>query len=128
MAGSGMCTGGRIKHHLMHNIERPESTILFVGYQARGTLGRQILERTPEVRIYGKFYKVRAQIAQIEGFSGHAGREDLLRWLNAFQAPPRRLFLTHGEEDAALSLAQFLKDERHWRAEVPNYEDSVELD
>jgi len=128
MAGSGMCTGGRIKHHLMHNIERPESTILFVGYQAGGTLGRQILERTPEVRIYGKFYKVRAQIAQIEGFSGHAGRGDLLRWLNAFQAPPRRLFLTHGEEDAALSLAQFLKDQNHWQAEVPKYEDIIELD
>lgn len=128
MAGSGMCTGGRIKHHLTYNIERPESTILFVGYQARETLGRQILEGRPEVRIYGKPYKVRAHIAQIEGFSGHADKDDLLRWLKAFEQPPRRLFLTHGEGDAALSLAKLIEEQSGWSVVVPFYRDAYELE
>jgi len=128
MAGSGMCTGGRIKHHLTYNIERPESTILFVGYQARETLGRQILEGRPEVRIYGKPFKVRAQISQIEGFSGHADQADLLRWLKAFKQPPRRLFITHGEEEAALSLAKLIEEQNGWLVTVPRYRDVYELD
>jgi metallo-beta-lactamase family protein len=128
MAGSGMCTGGRIKHHLTYNIGRSESTILFVGYQARETLGRQILEGKPEVRIYGKPYKVRAQIAQIEGFSGHADQADLMRWLKAFKQPPRRLFLTHGEEEAALSLAKLIEEQCGWSVAVPSYRDIYELD
>jgi len=128
MAGSGMCTGGRIKHHLTNNIGRPESTILFVGYQARETLGRQILDRRPEVRILGKFYRVQAEIAQIEGFSAHAGREDLLRWLAAFKSPPRRLFITHGEEEASIGLARYIEDRSHWAVAVPEYEDVFDLD
>ena len=128
LAGSGMCTGGRIKHHLALNISRPESTILFVGYQARATLGRQILEGRPEVRINGLPFAVRARIAQIHGFSGHAGRSDLLRWLNAFRILPRRLFLVHADEDAALGLAEALGRERKWEIAVPRYLEEFELE
>ncbi|MFH1920577.1 MAG: MBL fold metallo-hydrolase [Planctomycetota bacterium] len=127
MAGSGMCTGGRIKHHLRQNITRPESTLLFVGYQVRGTLGRQILEGNPEVRIHGRTSPVRARVEQIHGFSGHADRNSLLRWLAAFKPPPRRLFLTHGEEEATLSLADRVRDELGLPADVPEYQQEVEL-
>jgi len=127
MAGSGMCTGGRIKHHLSQNVQRPESTILFVGYQASGTLGRLILERKPEVRINGQTLRLRARIAQIFGFSGHADRTGLLRWLETFKTAPRRLFLTHGEEDAALSLASHIAREKRWDVEVPRYDEAFDL-
>jgi metallo-beta-lactamase family protein len=127
LAGSGMCTGGRIKHHLMHNIERPECTVVFVGYQARHTLGRQILEGQPEVRINGQKFRVLAQVAQIEGFSGHADKADLLRWLRAFKKPPQCVFLTHGEEEISLNLATFLESQG-WPVTVPHYQETYELD
>jgi metallo-beta-lactamase family protein len=128
MATSGMCTAGRIKHHLRQNIRRPESTILFVGYQVRGTLGRQILEGNPMVRIHGRQWPVRARVEQIHGFSGHADRGALLRWLSALQEPPRRLFLTHGEEEGALSLADRVRNDMHWEVDVPEYKQQVELE
>ena len=127
MAGSGMCTAGRIKFHLRQNIERPESALLFVGYQVRGTLGRQIIEGDPEVRIHGRTWSVRARVEQIHGFSGHADRGGLLRWLGSFKAPPRRLFLTHGEEEGALSLAERVRADMGWEVEVPEYQDEVDL-
>jgi len=127
MASSGMCTGGRIKHHLRRNLVRPECTVLFVGYQVRGTLGRQILEGNPQVRIHGRPWRVRARIEQIHGFSGHADRGALVRWLSALNQPPRRLFLTHGEEEAALALADRVRDQKGWEVEVPEYQEEVEL-
>jgi metallo-beta-lactamase family protein len=127
MAGSGMCTGGRIKHHLVHNISRPESTILFVGYQALGTLGRHILDGKSEVRIHGKNHPVRAKVAQIQGFSAHAGRRDLFRWLDAFRSPPARLFLTHGEKESAHSLAELIRKKKRWKVTTPRYLDEWEL-
>ncbi len=127
MATSGMCTAGRIKHHLTHNIQRPESTIVFVGYQVSGTLGRQILEGNPQVRIHGRLWKVRARIAQIHGFSGHADRSAILRWLGGFRVPPRRLFLTHGEEQVSLSLAAQIRESIEWQVSVPEYLQQVEL-
>ena len=121
MAGSGMCTGGRIKHHLVHNIGRPESTVLFVGYQARGTLGRILLERPREARILGRSHPVRARIERINGFSAHADRDELLEWLSNFQKPPRKLFVIHGEEESALSLAEAVWDRSGWETIVPEY-------
>lgn len=122
MAGSGMCTGGRVKHHLTHNISRPESTILFVGYQAEGTLGREILERRPVVRILGRLLAVRARVEQIHGFSGHADQRTLLRWLDNFRKRPSRLFLTHGDKNVILSFAAYLENERGWNNIcVPDY-------
>ena len=127
MATSGMCTAGRIKFHLRRNISRPESTLLFVGYQGRGTLGRQILDGKPIVRIHGRQWKVQARVEQIDGFSGHADRAGLLRWLGYFQKPPRHLFLTHGEHDEALSLAEHVRKEMGWEVSVPQYQDAVQL-
>jgi metallo-beta-lactamase family protein len=127
MAGSGMCTGGRIKHHLVNNIGRPESTILFVGYQAVGTLGRQIIERTPEVRIFGQPRPVRARIEQLHSFSGHADRSGLLRWLGHFQPPRPTLFLTHGDKKVVDALSESLRKERGFQVVVPGYKDVQEF-
>jgi metallo-beta-lactamase family protein len=121
-----MCTGGRIKHHLAANIGRPESTILFVGYQAFGTLGRQILDRAPEVRILGRMHTVRAQVQRIHGFSAHADRDELLRWL-AGAGTPRKVFVTHGEPETANAFATLLRERRSWNAAVPTYGDTAEL-
>ncbi|OGD21315.1 MAG: MBL fold hydrolase [Candidatus Aminicenantes bacterium RBG_13_59_9] len=127
MAGSGMCTGGRIKHHLLHNISRPESTLLFVGYQAEGTLGRQITTRPPEVRIFGQPHPLKARVQQIHGLSGHADRSGLVRWVGHFQPPRPLVFLTHGENEVAQGLARYLREERHLDASVPGYRDLYEL-
>ncbi len=127
MAPSGMCTNGRIKHHLVRNITRPESTILFAGFQVHGTLGRQILDGNREVRIHGRSWPVRARIAELQGISGHADRSALLRWLGAFNAPPKRLFLTHGEEHVSVAFAEHLSATMDWQVSVPKYQDAVEL-
>jgi metallo-beta-lactamase family protein len=127
MASSGMCNAGRIKHHLKNNIERPESTILFVGHQGEGTLGRLILDGVPRVRIHGQEFSVRAQIEQIYGFSGHADHDGLMRWISHFKSPPKRVFLTHGEEQVALKLAAEIKLRLGYETEVPAFQQVVEL-
>lgn len=128
MAGSGMVTGGRVKHHLLRNIARPESTVLFVGYQASGTLGRQIIEKSPEVRLFGQTVPVKARIAKINGFSAHADRKALDRWLDAFAAPPRRLFVTHGDDEVIRNFAERVRQERGWTVEAPEYREIWDLD
>jgi len=128
MSTSGMCTAGRIKFHLRQNIGRPESTILFVGYQARGTLGRKIMDGNRDVRIHGRTLRVKAQVEQIHGFSGHADRSELLRWLGNFRQPPKRLFLTHGEKEEALGLQARLAEQLGWEISVPEYGQAVQLD
>jgi metallo-beta-lactamase family protein len=128
MAGSGMATGGRVKHHIAQNIGRPESTILFVGYQARETLGRQILEGAQEVRILGRTLPVRARVAKINGFSAYADRRGLSRWLDGFKRPPRRLFVTHGDADVAGAFAERVRQERRWTVELPEYREVWDLD
>jgi metallo-beta-lactamase family protein len=127
IAGSGMCTGGRIKHHLANNISRPECTILFVGYQAEGTLGRQILDGARSVRIHGEQRTVRARIAQIHGFSAHADRDDLLRWLSALSANPKHVFVTHGEARAAEYFCKFLREKTGYETSAPAYGTTVRL-
>jgi len=128
IAGSGMCTGGRIKHHLVTNIARRKSTVLFVGYQARGTLGRQILDGAKGVRILGRRYPVRARVAQISGFSAHADRDELVQWLSGIKDAPRRVFVTHGEEESALSFGEFIKQNMGLAVSVPEYGEQVVLD
>lgn len=126
MSTSGMCTAGRIKHHLRANIRDPNSTVLFVGYQGRGTLGRAIVEGKPEVRIHGRQYQVKARVAQIYGFSGHADRGALLKWVDGFKKPPRHVYLTHGDEESARQLAEAIRA-RGWDVSVPAYLDVVAL-
>lgn len=127
IAGSGMCTGGRIKHHLVKNIERSESTILFVGYQAVGTLGRRIVDGENRVRIQGEEYDVNARIARISGFSAHADRDELMRWLGTITTRPRRVFVIHGEPAAAEAFAEHVRTAKKWDVTVPEYQDTVTL-
>lgn len=128
IAGSGMCTGGRIKHHLVNNISRPESTILFIGYQARGTLGRRIVEGNKEVRILGQPRRVRARIEQMDGFSAHADRDELMKWLSAFKTPPRQVFVTHGESEVTEKFCGYIKEKTGWKATAPTYKSQVIID
>ena len=128
IAGSGMCTGGRVKHHLVTNISRRESTVLFVGYQAAGTLGRQIAGGSKRVRILGHHYPVRAEIAQLHSFSSHADRDGLLRWLSGLKRPPRRVFVVHGETKVATQFGRFLKEKTGWKITVPRYRTEVTLE
>ena len=128
VAGSGMCTGGRIKHHLVTNISRPESTILFVGYQAVGTLGRQIVDGAEKVRILGQHYPIRARIAQIQGFSAHADRNELLRWLSGLRRAPKHVFITHGEPEVAEGFSRLLREKTGWDTSVPEYRAEVLLE
>ena len=129
IAGSGMCTGGRIKHHLVTNIERPESTVLFVGYQAKGTLGREIVDGAEEVRLFGNMRRVRARVSRIHGFSGHADRTELARWLSALREPPRGVFLNHGELPSMEALRDYLAERAGApRAVIPQFRERVELE
>jgi len=127
IAGSGMCTAGRIKHHLANNIENPNSTIVFVGYQAVGTLGRIILENPKAVRILGQTYKVNAQITKIQGFSAHADQNELMCWLSTIEKPPRRVFIIHGEPTAATAFAEHLAAKTQWPVTVPAYNEAFTL-
>ena len=127
ISASGMCTAGRIKHHLKHTISDSRNTVLFVGYQAVRSLGRVIQSGTSPVRIFGDWYPVAARIETIEGFSAHADREELIGWFDALGAAPGQTFIVHGEEDASLSLAQGLADRCGGAVTVPNLGDQVEL-
>jgi len=128
ISGSGMCTGGRIKHHLVNNITRKESAILFVGYQAMGTLGRHIVGGAKKVRIHGESHRVRAKVKQIHGFSGHADKTEILTWLQGFRRPPRRVFVVHGEVKSATHFRDYLAQETGWDVVVPAYLDEMVLD
>jgi metallo-beta-lactamase family protein len=128
IAGSGMCTGGRVKHHLASNISRPESTVLFVGYQAVGTLGRIILEGAEKIRLFGEKHTVRARVEKINGFSGHADREELHRWIDALDRSPRQVFITHGEPDSSRALSERISRELKCPATAPAYKDSAVLE
>lgn len=128
IAGSGMCTGGRVKYHLVNNITRRECTIMFVGYQAIGTLGRQIVDGKKEVRILGQMYPVKAKVVRIHGFSAHADRDELLEWLMELEAAPRAVFVVHGESESALEFGDYVRERTGWDVSVPAYEEEVVLD
>jgi len=127
IAGSGMCTGGRIKHHLRHNLPRPESLILFAGFQARETLGRLLVDGAREVRLFGEMVPVKARIARLHGLSAHADRQELLCWLSALRQPPRTLFLVHGEPEASQAFAEFVAERLKWPVYVPSTGETVSL-
>jgi metallo-beta-lactamase family protein len=128
IAGSGMCTGGRVKHHLVNNITGARNTIMFVGYQAVGTLGRRIVNGEKEVRILGRKYRVKARVARINGFSAHADRDELFKWLSGMKKPPRKLFVVHGESESALQFGDYISQKTGWQVVVPAYQDEIVLD
>ena len=128
ISASGMCTAGRIKHHLKHNISDHRNTILFVGYQAEHTLGRHIQSGTDPVRIFGSWFEVNAEIRTIEGFSAHADLDELMAWYDALGGVKRRTFLVHGEEEASLSLARRLRERGSEVVTVPEPHQEFVLD
>ena len=110
ISASGMCEAGRIRHHLKHNLWDPKSSVIFVGYQAEGTLGRMLTEGQKDVVLFGEAVHVNAEIYNLEGFSGHADKEGLLGWLSGFQVKPKQLFLVHGELESKEALAASIRE------------------
>ena len=111
ISASGMCEAGRIRHHLKHNLWNSKSSIIFVGYQAEGTLGKLLVEGAKEVTLFGEKIQVNAEIYNLEGFSGHADRDGLLAWLKGFQKEPKHIFLVHGEQQAKEDFAETIRKE-----------------
>lgn len=119
ISASGMCEAGRIRHHLKHNLWRPECTILFVGYQAVGTLGRVLVEGADEVKLFGEPIQVRATIKTLTGLSGHADKQGLIEWITAFTQKPRKVFVVHGEDSVCKSFVECLQVEHGLKAYAP---------
>jgi metallo-beta-lactamase family protein len=128
IAGSGMVTGGRVLSYLQYYIEKPETTVLLVGFQAEGTRGRQLLEGVPEVKIYGKYYQAKASIKNINSLSAHADQIELLDWLEKLKNSPTRLFLIHGEKKSADVLRVKIRDMYGWQAEIPHFGQKVTVE
>ena len=110
ISASGMCEAGRIRHHLKHNLWNPKSSIVFVGYQAEGTLGRLLIDGIKDVNLFGESVHVNAEIYNLEGFSGHADKNGLTSWIGSFQQKPKQLFLVHGEMQAKYDFAEHVKE------------------
>jgi metallo-beta-lactamase family protein len=127
IAGSGMCNAGRITHHLRHNLWRPETSVLIVGFQAQGTLGRKLVEGAKSVKIFGERVAVRAQIHLLGGFSAHAGQSELLKWFNPISACRPKVVLTHGEDSARQVLAKMIRDRYGLKPLLPGFGDTIEL-
>ena len=127
ISASGMCEVGRIKHHLKHHLWDPNSTILFVGYQAPGTLGRKLVDGEKKVKIFGEEIAVNARIEYIEGYSGHADQEGLLNFVYSFTTPPKHIFLVHGEPEGQIVLKQKLEENTEIPITIPSFGESYEL-
>jgi metallo-beta-lactamase family protein len=127
IAGSGMAEAGRIQHHLKNNISDPRNTVMIVGWQAENTLGRKIAEKWPEVSIYGEKYELRCRVEIFNEFSAHADRNDLLKWAGAGKDKWQKVFVVHGEESAALSLADAFTETGLKQVVVPEYGQSFTL-
>jgi metallo-beta-lactamase family protein len=127
ISSSGMLSGGRILHHCRIRLPHPENTLLITGYQGEGTLGRSLLEGARLVRIHKHPIPVLAEVAELRGLSGHADAKEILHWLSAVKRPPRKVFLTHGEEEAAVAMAARITRERGFPTYVPDPDETVEL-
>ncbi len=127
ISASGMCEAGRIRHHLKHNLWRPESTILFVGYQAVGTLGRKLIEGATSVKLFGENIEVAARIESLKGISGHADMKGLLDWLGGFETPIEHVFVVHGEDAVTDEFAQTITETCGWKAFAPYSGGCVDL-
>jgi len=127
MAGSGMCTGGRIMHHLIANLPKPETTVLICGFQSRGSLGRQLVDGKKLVTIHGQKVPVRATIATMGGLSGHAGQSDLIQWFDSLAASRPRVILTHGEDKARDALSRIITERHGLKTESPKLGAVIEV-
>jgi len=127
IAGSGMCNAGRVKHHLKHNLWRPGASIVFVGFQAEGTPGRQIVDGARTVTLFGEPVAVRAKVYTIGGFSAHADQRELLEWMGHFKNPALQVFVIHGEEKASLALAKVIRERLKLAVRVPSFMEVLSL-
>ncbi len=127
ISASGMATGGRILHHLRHRLPHPDNTVLFVGFQAKGTRGRRILEGEPTVKIFGEHVPVRAEVQQITSLSAHADGEELLVWMRQAEQPPQTVFITHGEPEQSQGLLERVQRELGWPCYIPSYGEQVSM-
>lgn len=127
IAGSGMATGGRVVHHLKAFAPDARNTILFAGFQAGGTRGAALMGGAKAIKIHGEYVAVRAQVASLDNLSGHADFAEILDWLRPLASPPRRVFITHGEPEAADAMRQHVAETLGWEVSVPDYLERVEL-
>lgn len=127
IAGSGMCTGGRILHHLKHNLWRSKTQVVITGYQARGSLGRQLVDGARSVRIFGDEIAAKARIHTLGGLSAHAGQDQLVDWVKRFSSPRPKLFLVHGETEAMQALQSRLLTEQGWQAHMPTMGETIHI-
>ena len=127
IASSGMCEAGRIRHHLKHNLWREECSIIFVGFQAQGTLGRQIVDGAKIIKLFGEDIAVKASIYTIGGLSAHADRQELMDWLARFKTRPKRVFVVHGEEETSLEFAKAVHEKFLVDTYVPKLLEEVKL-
>jgi len=127
ISASGMCDAGRIKHHLKHNLWKPEATILFTGYQAEGTLGRRLIDGEKIVRIHGESVRVKADIIKLDGFSGHIDNPGMLEWLSHLKKPPKKIFIVHGEPEQQKGLEKSINDNFKYETHIPAMLETIEI-
>jgi metallo-beta-lactamase family protein len=128
IAGSGMATGGRVLSYLQEYIDKPETTVLLVGYQAEGTRGRKLTEGAHEIKIYGKYYEVKARIENLLGLSGHADQRELLNWISEIKNTPEKIFIVHGEKQASDTFRVKVKDTKGWDCTLPKLYEIFEIE
>jgi metallo-beta-lactamase family protein len=127
ISASGMATGGRILHHLKYRLPDSRNTVLFVGYQPVGTRGQMLRDGARTIKIHGEMVPVRAQIRNMEAFSGHADSVEIIRWLQTFKKPPKMTFVVHGEEESSKALASEIHRSLGWETHIPEYLESYDL-
>jgi metallo-beta-lactamase family protein len=127
ISASGMMNGGRVLHHALRVLPDENATVVFVGYQAAGTLGRRVADGEKQVKVLGQWVPVRCAVEKIGGFSAHADWKEVIRWLEGLPAPPKRVFVTHGEPDATEAMARHIRERFGWQVEAPQYGERFEL-
>ena len=128
ISASGMASGGRVVHHLRHQLPDPRNTVVLTGYQAEGTRGRQLLEGARQVKMHGRWVPVHAEVVQVPDFSVHADGDEIVAWLGRAPKPPQTVYVVHGEPRSAAALAHRIREDLHWTAVVPEYGARVRLD
>jgi metallo-beta-lactamase family protein len=127
ISASGMMNGGRVLHHALRLLPDENATVVFVGYQAGGTLGRRVADGEKQVKVLGQWIPVKCKIDKIGGFSAHADWKEVIRWLEGMPSAPKKVFVTHGEPDAAEAMASHIRERFGWQIEVPQYGERFDL-